>query len=243
MFHVKHPDDLLLLNPNDVVAAVGAAGVVVTDQQATLLIRHAELVVEANRQMNLTRLTTADEVLSLHIVDSLAFLPHVRTLTGAVIDIGSGAGYPGLPLAIMGWHVTLCESVKKKAAFLEWVSGRLDLDVTVKAVRAEELAIAQPEAADCVIARAVSSTASLVELASPLLRRSGRLIALKGVPDESELTGAGVAAQACGMRLDSKVEYSLPSGDRRTVLVFEKSGRPRIALPRRPGAAQRQPLG
>jgi len=243
MFHVKHSRDSLGLSPAAVVDALRSARVTVTQAQAELLIQHADLVLEANQVMNLTRITSRKGVLSLHIVDSLAFLPHVEPLAGLVVDLGSGAGYPGIPLAILGAEMVLCESVKKKAAFLEHSCAALGLQVSVQPLRAEELVSVVSGSADVVVARAVSVTASLLELAAPLLRTSGRLIALKGIPSEEELAGARRAEPLCGMAESARVEYALPTGERRTVLVFEKIGKPRRPLPRRPGTAQQEPLG
>ncbi len=243
MFHVKHLDHSLGLTPASVIRAISSVGVAVSPRQAELLISHAELVVEVNARINLTRLTEPEDVLWLHIVDSLAFLPMLAPLSGRVVDIGSGAGYPGVPLAILGSTVTLCESVKKKALFLEDVVSELALSASVKPLRAEELADQEPAAADFVVARAVSATASLVELAAPLLRIGGRLIALKGVPTADELGAGAAAADSCGMVPLKHSEYALPGGEQRTVLVYEKVKSPSVHLPRRPGAAQRQPLG
>jgi 16S rRNA (guanine527-N7)-methyltransferase len=243
MFHVKHTSDQSALTPQAVVEAARSAGVVVLPAEAARIVEHAALVLDANNRMNLTRITEPSDVLTLHIVDSIAFLPHVAPLTGRIVDMGSGAGYPGIPLAILGLNVTLCESVKKKAAFLEETVVHLGLDVPVKPQRAEDLAAAEPASADVVVARAVSATASLLELASPLLRTAGRLIALKGTPDEDELARANVVAPMCGMRNVSRTEYVLPGGERRSVLVYERVGRAHVSLPRRPGSAQRRPLG
>lgn len=243
MFHVKHLIDSFDLSPGCVREACARADVTVSSEQAEALVKHAGLVLEANTRMNLTRITTTEEVISLHVVDSVAFLPLVAPLVGRVVDIGAGAGYPGIPLAIVGADVTLCESVKKKAAFLESAVDEIGLSCVVEPVRAEELATARPASADVVVARAVSSIAALVELAAPLLRSGGRLIALKGVPNDDE-RARGIAASAmCGLSEQSFIRYGLPSGECRTVVVFEKTGRPRISLPRRPGTAQRQPLG
>jgi 16S rRNA (guanine527-N7)-methyltransferase len=204
---------------------------------------HADLVLEANQRMNLTRITSPEDVIILHIADSLAFINLVAPMDGVVIDVGSGAGYPGIPLAIMGLDLRLCESVKKKAAFLEECVDSLGLRVPVHPVRAEEYAKAYPRQADVVVFRAVSSLASLVELASPLLREGGRAIALKSAVAEEERLGGSRAAATCGMRPTDEQRYTLPSGEKRSVLVYERRGRTGIALPRRPGLAQNHPLG
>lgn len=219
------------------------AGVLVSADEAGLLARHAELVQIANERLNLTRITTDDGMLALHIVDSLAFLPLTGPLTGTVIDVGSGAGYPGIPLAVIGCDVVMCESVQKKAVFLRECLEELGVNAVVEGVRAEELALRAPAIADVVVARAVSALASLVELASPLLRNGGRLIALKGPGSSAEAAAGRSAAGRCGMVEESETAYTLPSGEARTVVVYRRQGEAAIQLPRRPGMAQKHPLG
>lgn len=241
MFHVK-PNSPHIAS-GAIIQALTECQVTVSAAQAELLARHAELVLEANKYLNLTRITEPEEVLHLHIVDSLAFLHLVRPLSGAVVDIGSGAGYPGIPLAILGHEVLLCESVQKKAKFLETVVGDLELDAEVTPQRAEDLAKDCRATFSAVVARAVSALPSLLELASPLLQIGGRLIALKGSPESSELDQAERVARMLGFRCEVDEKYQLPRGEHRRVLVYGKVREPRIALPRRPGSAQRHPLG
>lgn len=243
MFHVKHSPSPEAIDPDAVRAGLSRVGVLATQRESELIARHAALVAEANTRMNLTRITSHNDVLALHIVDSLAFIEHCEGLTGHIVDIGSGAGYPGVLLSILGYDVCLCESVKKKAAFLSECVEDLRLSATVEPVRAEELARSRPKSADVVIARAVSALAPLIELAAPLLKEGGRLMALKGSPSDSELTGAVKAASMCGMVGTAMRKYTLPSGEDRTLLVYERVGPARLTLPRRAGMAQRQPLG
>ena len=123
--------------------------------------------------------------------------------------------------------------------WLEWLAeAQPDMFIELS----EELAAENPSAASCVIARAVSALPSLVELASPLLLNGGRLIALKGPLTAEELTAGRAAAGLCGMRFVSEDRYKLPGGENRTVVVFQREGRSRTPLPRRPGMAQRHPL-
>ncbi len=243
MFHVKHSAHPEQIDATTVKVRLQAVGVDASEHQCEQIARHSLMVLEANARMNLTRITAAEDVLALHIVDSVAFLAHCEPLTGWIVDIGSGAGYPGIPLSILGREICLCESIKKKAAFLQQCVDDLGLDATVAPVRAEELSLSAPRSASIVIARAVSALPSLVELSSPLLRDGGRLVALKGTPDASELAAAATAARMCGMTVLSRTEYALPTGEARTLFVFERRGTPRLSLPRRPGMAQRQPLG
>lgn len=240
MFHVKQP--FSHLPPHEIVAALAAVDICVTFHQAEQLSRHASLVLEANEHINLTRITAPADILELHIMDSLLPLARITMPSGPLVDIGSGAGFPGIPLAVMGHTVTLCESVKKKALFLGECVTSLGLDCDVIPLRAEELAQTARDRYAGVIARAVSALPSLVELASPLLRPGGCLIALKGRLETIECERADRAAAQCGMSRTETVAYSLPRGDARTIAVFVKSGSPRVRLPRRPGLAQRHPL-
>ncbi|MDY0340036.1 MAG: 16S rRNA (guanine(527)-N(7))-methyltransferase RsmG [Coriobacteriia bacterium] len=243
MFHVKQ-----LMTPGPpgeaaIRSALEAAGLVVPIEASTQLAEHASAVLESNRVLNLTRIIEPDDFIRLHIVDSLAPLKFINLRQGEGIDIGSGAGFPGIPLAIMGCRLTLCETRKKKAAYLRaWVE-QLRLDVPVVAQRAEEL-VAGGGSYDWVVMRAVSSLASLLELASPLLRSRGRMVAMKGVRSKDEEERGECAGRLTGMRLVDIHEYRLPDGaEQRTLYIFERAGVVKTALPRRAGLAQKQPLG
>lgn len=243
MFHVKHGGSEQGLDPELIRDALSACGVLVTDQQSERLAEHARLVLEMNEVMNLTRITDPAAVIQLHIADSMAFIPHIGPLSGRGVDVGSGAGYPGIPLGILGLSVDLCESVRKKAAFLGDVVSALGLEASVWPLRAEKLALEDPAAYDYVIFRAVSSLPSLVELAAPLLCPGGRMVALKGPIEPEELDAGAKAGRLCGMALETQSSYRLPGGEARTVVVYSRKGRPHTPLPRRPGMAQRYPLG
>jgi len=222
-----------------------AWGVEVSNSEAAMLANHANLMLEANEVVNLTRITDPDEVIRLHILDSLLIAPWVGEADpGNLADIGSGAGYPGIPLAVVApRRVTLVESVKKKAAVLDTIVTELDLDVRVCACRAEELAERSPGGFAVVTARALSSLPALVELAAPLLAPGGRLIAMKGTPGDSEVESGRLAATICGLRELTSATYALPGGqETRTVFVYVRVGKPKQHLPRRPGMAQRHPL-
>ena len=243
---MKHTGSVLPgFDADRVMSELERAGVQVTWSQADLLVRHAAAVLETNRRLNLTRITDPDDVLLLHIVDSLTYLSRVAALRGPIVDVGSGAGYPGVPLAIVtGQPVTLCESVGKKADFLTEVTGTLNLGVEVYAGRAEDLGAARRGGYGTVVARAVAGLPALIELSAPLLSLGGDLVALKGSPGVEESKAADVAAEACGLVLVASERYALPGGAAdRTVYRYRKVAEPRIALPRRPGMAQRKPLG
>lgn len=243
MFHVKRLHEHPALQPDAIASVLAASGVTVTTRQAEMLGMHAALVLEANRVVNLTRITEPDAVVRLHILDSLLPLVYESLDGHSVVDVGSGAGFPGIPLAILGHDVTCCEARKKKAAVIAEISGVLDLPVTVIAQRAEELAIGESRW-DVVVMRAVSSLGALMELAAPLLTPGGRLLAMKGVRQAEEEERACKVSAIVGLTLREVYEYSLGDGDEaRSLYVYQRTGSPRVALPRRSGLAQTQPLG
>lgn len=243
MFHVK-PHDVKGALSEQIQLAITAAGLSLDATQVRMLVRHAELVLEANEHVNLTRIVEPQAVAVRHVVDSLVPYSLVGSPDGSFVDIGSGAGYPGIPwLILTGAQGTLCESVGKKAKFLERCVAELALNGSVYAGRAEELAAVRGAEADVVVARAVSTLGALVELASPLLREGGRLIALKGQPSADEIEHAKQTAEMCGMMQQAVYEFRLPiMNEPRTVFTYLRSGSPAVKLPRRVGLAQKHPL-
>jgi len=229
---------------SEIEAGLSAMGITHGALDVASIARHLEMVAEANAQFNLTTIPQADSV-ALHVLDSASALTALSEAPkGEFADLGSGAGFPGIPLALLGRRpVTLVESVKKKAAFLERVVAELRLEASVQGVRAEELAQDRPGHYAAVTARALSALPSLVELASPLLIDDGLLICLKGEPDAAELLRGEAAARRCGMKALGTTVVEVPGVDaRRTIVVYRRTGRVGISLPRRNGMAQRQPL-
>jgi len=182
----------------------------------------------------------------LHVVDSLCLVPYIKSDQKQLLDIGSGAGYPGVALAIAcpQMNVTMLESNNKKYSFIAQEIQKLGLShAAALNLRAEE-ACAVAGGMHAVTARAVASLASLVELAAPLLADGGELYAMKGRVQNDESEEAMVAAPKCGMSFQETHAYTLPLGSEcREIWVFQKVGPALIALPRRSGRAQSRPLG
>ena len=221
-------------------------GIEVNAEQAFLLDAHLHFVLEKNATLNLTSITDYERALVLHVLDSLLALPELDAAPeGALLDMGSGAGYPGLPLAILtGRPTTLLDAREKKINALQDFLSKQATSLSVEAVaaRAEEFAGDHLSAYAAVTARALSALPSLLELASPLLQQGGRLLALKGQLSADELSRAAQLVSATGLSLVGHREYSLPSGEHRGVAVYEKISAAQVELPRRPGRAQRKPL-
>jgi len=236
---------VVLPDEADIQAGLVGMGVAADARSVRMLLRHARLMLEENERQNLTRLTSPNDVLVRHILDSATALPFVEAAPrGAVADLGSGAGYPGVVISVLGArHVVLVESERRKASFLSTVVADLEIDAEVSASRAEEVAIERASSFAVVVARAVAPLASLVELASPLLVGGGRLIALKGASVADEVAAGDAAGRLCGMVRVECVRVDVPGSDREhMILVYERRGLSRERLPRRPGAAQRHPL-
>lgn len=245
MFHVKQrgPTDGSVLRLREDAAAVGAS---IDDRQARAMLHHLDLVLRKNIEFNLTAITDFESALSRHIVDSLTAVRMVSAAPpGRMADLGSGAGFPGIPIAIAcARSVTLVESVKKKAAFLENVLRELELDGDVAARRSEELSLEQPGAFGCVVTRAVASLPCLVELAAPLLAPGGVLVALKGADIEDEAVRGDSAAKLCGLARTSSQRVVVPGlHEARTLVAYSRIGEPGVTLPRRAGVAAKRPLG
>ncbi|MBF8289364.1 MAG: rsmG [Chloroflexi bacterium] len=210
--------------------------------------RHVRLLLAWNAAINLTAITDPEAIARLHVADSLSALDLVRAGPhGSLLDLGSGGGFPGLPLALVlpGTRVLLVESVAKKAAFLEAARRALGLEgrVDVAAVRVESLVPPSGKPAwDVMTARAVGSLADLVELALPVLAPGGRLVAWKRGEITAELEGAGRAAAVLG---GSEPEVrTLPSGaglDGHALVVVRRERPSPAGYPRDPAVRKRRP--
>jgi 16S rRNA (guanine527-N7)-methyltransferase len=232
------------MTEEQIARGLAEMGIAVPTGVVPRLVQHLKAVYDTNAVMNLTSIDAGCAV-ALHVLDSCSAVSWLRSApAGPFADLGSGPGYPGIPLSLItGRPVSLVESVGKKAAFLERVAAALCLEATVHPVRAEELALEMPNAFAAVTARALSALPSLVELAAPLLAPDGVLICLKGRCEAEELRRGDVAGIQCGLERTDRVDVVVPGVEAaRTIVVYRRSGSPKVRLPRRNGMAQRQPL-
>ncbi len=217
------------------------------DQTMSLMQRYLDSILEANKVTNLTRITDGEQARLLHIEDSLVGLPEVNEApTGLYGDLGSGGGFPGVPLALAtGRKTLLVDSVKKKMAIVQSALDDLSLSeqISTSSERIEDLPLEYKEKFAVLTARALSKLVSLIELASPLLKNGGRLVCYKAQLSSEELEEALAVQDLVGVKMISQREICLSDGETtRTIVVFEKIGKSRIKLPRRIGLAQKQPL-
>ncbi|MCI8733398.1 MAG: 16S rRNA (guanine(527)-N(7))-methyltransferase RsmG [Clostridia bacterium] len=205
------------------------------------LVAYCDAVLEANKKFNLTAITDSDAFYIKHIADSLIGISEIPE-GAALCDIGSGAGFPSVPIAAAraDVSVTALDSTAKKMAFVAESCKSIGLDnLKTVAGRAEEQR-SLFEKFDVVTARAVSSLSVLLELGMPLLKVGGRLVAYK--TDESELQDVRNALKTLNaVHINTKFA-KLPNGDGRAVLVFEKTGKTPSQYPRQYGAIKKKPL-
>lgn len=207
------------------------------------------LLLEWNQKMNLTAIVDVQAIQVRHFLDSLSCAMATGDLTGQrLIDVGTGAGFPGLPLKILypAVNLTLVESTAKKCRFMEAVLVELKFeDVTVINERAEDIGRqnAHREKYDWAIARAVSSMSVLAEYLLPLVRLGGHILAQKGADIEVEVKAANHAFIALGGDLPQAVPVNLPGIEQpRFLVVAEKVAQTPVAYPRRAGVPTTKPL-
>jgi 16S rRNA (guanine527-N7)-methyltransferase len=206
--------------------------------------RYFELLIEYNEKMNLTAITDPDEVIKKHFSDSL--LPHILGLipTGTTVaDVGSGAGFPGIPLAIVlpECEFLLMESIGKRVDFLNTVIEELGLtNCRAEKIRAEEAGAkgsTYRESFDFATARAVSRLSILSEYCLPLVKQGGRMLALKSAAAPSEIEEAANAISTLG-----GTNAKIVGTEERNVVVVEKSAPTPDKYPRRTGVPEKRPL-
>ncbi|MBX7246696.1 MAG: 16S rRNA (guanine(527)-N(7))-methyltransferase RsmG [Candidatus Sumerlaeaceae bacterium] len=211
--------------------------------------RLVELLLEANQQVNLTAITDPAAVAIQHIADSLTALDAEPALgtAGRAADIGSGAGFPLLPLAIVtpAIHWTAIESIAKKCRFIESTARALGLgNVETHSLRAEDAGRSElRETFDLATARAVGPISSLCEVGLPLLKIGGILLLYKTHRAEPELAAASTAIERLGGTMEPSHSYSLPGdAQKRAIFRIRKSSPTPKTYPRRAGVPFKKPL-
>lgn len=218
--------------------------------------RYYHMLIEKNKVMNLTAITEKDEVILKHFVDSIsvsAAVPEFLKLIGSgkaakILDVGTGAGFPGIPLKIAfpEANITLLDSLNKRVLFLQEVIDSLGLKkITAIHDRAEDAA-RKPELRgrfDIVVSRAVAALPILAEYTLPFLKEGGFLICYKTPEAEKELNEAAHAISVLGGGAGKIFEYTLPGSDiTRSFIVIKKIKATPKAYPRKAGTAKKNPL-
>lgn len=232
------------------IAAAAEMGVTVDEAAAERLDIYARLLVEWNERMNLTAITDPTGIVIKHFADSLSIAPLLPEGTFSLIDVGTGAGFPGVPLAIVrgDMRLTLLDSLNKRLLFLEELCRAVGVEATRIHARAEEGGrdAALREQFDVATARAVAALPVLCELCLPFVRVGGRFIAMKGPDGDREAEAAAGALHTLGGRVIERrrVTLAVPGAEEageRCLLVMEKANSTPKRYPR-PNAKKAAPL-
>lgn len=220
-------------------------GILITDEQEKKLVLYKNLLLQYNEKFNLTAITEDEEITVKHFVDSVKGLKHLPE-KGKIADIGSGAGFPAIPLCIMtensGKHFTLLDSLNKRVGFLNIVINELGLNnVQAFHTRAEDEARKNRGYYDCIVARAVAPLAVLCEYSLPLLRCGGTLVAYKGEAIE-EIQNAKNALKILGGNITDADRYVLDGKYKRCFIIVEKTRSTPLKYPRGQNKPRNMPL-
>lgn len=229
-----------MIDQQRLIALAAEKGVTVTAEQAEKLDRYAELLVDWNTRMNLTAVTDPEGILVKHFIDSLTLLTVLPDNTQTLIDVGTGAGFPGIPAAIVrpSLRLTLLDSLNKRLVFLQEVCTQLGIQAELIHARAEEGG-RQPslrESFDAATARAVAALPVLAEYCMPFVKVGGVFVAMKGPSGEQELQEAASMLRLLGGGKPSVTSLTLPmvegEAGSRTLITVPKTKNTPAAYPR-----------
>lgn len=231
------------------ISDVGKLGVSLSDEQIQQFISYYEILIEWNAFMNLTAITEYEAVMKKHFVDSISLIKaYDATNSVSVIDVGTGAGFPGLALKIAypNLEITLLDSLNKRIQFLNEVIEKLGLEkVYTIHGRAEDFA--KPgklrEKFDLCVSRAVANLSTLSEYCLPFVKENGCFISYKSEKISEELIAAGNAITLLGGKIEKQVEFTLPDSDiYRNLFVIRKVKPTPKKFPRKAGLPAKEPL-
>ena len=225
------------------VEGLPALGLELNDTAVKTLCRFGEAVVEQNKVMNLTAITEPDQVAKLHLLDSISLLTLMDLNGKKLVDVGCGAGFPGVPVKIAcpGVKLTLLDSLGKRMHWLEEILPTLGVDANCVTARAEEAVATCRESYDVATSRAVARLNILLELTAPFVKVGGYVLAMKGTAAMEELEEAKQAIKVLGLKLEKVADFPV-DGTAHTVIVLKKIAPTPAKYPRRFAKIKQAPL-
>lgn len=225
-------------------------GIVLSEKQMEQFLHYYELLIEWNEKINLTAITEYEDVMKKHFIDSLSLIKaYDLNKEIKVIDVGTGAGFPGLALKIAfpNLRVTLLDSLNKRIVYLNEVINQLGLkDIETIHGRAEDFATKSDhrEKYDLCVSRAVANLTTLSEYCLPYVNLNGYFISYKSEKTEEEIKQAKRAISMLGGKIEKQVEFILPSSDiYRNLIMIQKLDSTPKKYPRKAGLPSKEPLG
>lgn len=228
------------------IAGMKKFNIELTDEQINKFIIYCNMLIEWNNKMNLTAIKEPTEIAVKHFVDSCSVLNYVKIKKNAkVIDIGTGAGFPGIPLKILreDLDITLLDSLNKRLVFLNEVAKELNLELNTIHSRAEDLGRQENhrEQYDIAISRAVAPLNVLSEYSIPFVRKGGKFISMKGPNVQSEIDEAKKGIRILGGKCNNVVQFSIGDNSRSIVIVDKLNPTP-YTYPRHGSKISKKPL-
>lgn len=226
-----------------VIDKFAESGITITSEMAEKMIKLCDFMVEYNKNVNLTSITEFEEVVVKHFVDSVLPFFMVDIPQGSsFIDVGTGAGFPALPLLVVRPDLkgTLCDSLNKRCVYLKLACKEIGVKAEIIHARSEELGRKKRECFDFATARAVAAMPVLSEYCVPFVRVGGRFIALKSVNEDVESAGGAIAK--LGGKIELIKDYTIPNGDSRRLAVVKKISQTPTKYPRSSANIVKKPL-
>lgn len=233
---------------NRLINSLKQLDIEITDEQVVKFERYFELLVSWNEKMNLTSITEKSEVIDKHFIDSVMLYKYSNIDNAKIIDIGTGAGFPGIPLKIMcpSCKITLLDSLAKRITFLNEVINELELtDIITIHGRAEDFAHDKKyrEKYDFATSRAVANLSTLSEYCIPFVKENGKFVPYKSGNIDDELVNAKKALSTLGGKVEEVKKFMLPDTDfDRSLVYIKKIKRTPNTFPRKAGTPSKQPL-
>ena len=221
------------------------------EYQISQFLKYYNVLVEWNSFMNLTAITEFDDVLKKHFLDSLSLIkaiPDLKEKSYSVIDVGTGAGFPGIPLKIAfpNLNITLLDSLNKRVQFLNEVINILDLeDIIAVHGRAEDFARqkGKREAFDLCVSRAVANLSTLSEYCLPFVKKDGLFISYKSEKIKEEYEKAKLAIKVLGGKFENQIDFYLPDSEiYRNLVIIKKEKLTPAKFPRKAGVPSKEPI-
>ena len=236
-----------MFNTSLLISDAERLGITLTDEQLSRFDALSDLLVEQNKTMNLTAITDPDGIATKHFADSISVLAAAEIPSGArVLDVGTGAGFPGIPLLIMRPDIdlTMIDSTAKKLKYVENTVNELGLIATTLHTRAEEAGQSKEyrEKFDFVFSRAVAALNVLCVYCLPFVKQNGLFIAMKGAKAQEEIDAAKAAIKTLGGKIIAEKTFSLADGGERTLVVIKKISQIPPKYPRPSAQIAKKPL-
>lgn len=222
-------------------------GIIINEEQLEKFYKYMNLLLEWNEKINLTAITEPNDIILKHFIDSITINKYIEE-NGYVIDIGSGAGFPGIPLKILNSNANfvLVDSLNKRIMFLNEVKTKIELEnIDCIHARVEELAVKKEyrEKFDIITSRAVARLNILLEYMLPFLNLGGKCICMKGPNIEEEINDSKKALEILGGKIEKVEKIILPDSDiERNIVIIKKVYETPKSYPRKAGVPEKKPI-